>query len=164
MKRAVLSLGSNLQNREDYLIKSTELIGYRIGKVIKSSHVYETEAWGFTSFPFLNQVLVVETELTPDTLLAESQSIEKELGRTSKTKPYDANDKPQYLPRTIDIDILLFEDTICHTPQLTLPHPLIDQREFVLLPLSELFDNEVIPPFKHSFRQLLHKIRQSKVS
>ncbi len=163
MKRAVLSLGSNLQNRQEYLLKSAKLIDYRIGNIVNSSRIYETESWGFSSFPFLNQILIINTDLTPEEVLTQTQAIEKELGRTHKTT-YSSDNMPQYQARTIDIDILLYENTILCTHTLTIPHPRIQEREFVLLPLSELFQNEIIPPFQESFQQLLLNVQQSKVS
>lgn len=157
MKKVVLSLGSNLCNREQYLLKSTELISCKIGKIVCASVVKETEAWGFEAAPFLNQVLVVETTLTPEEVLETTQAIERALGRTQKTM-LDETGRPVYHDRTIDIDLLIFEDEIRNTPTLTLPHPHITERAFVLEPLCELFNDQIIPPFKQSFKQLLQNI------
>ncbi|HNW68003.1 MAG TPA: 2-amino-4-hydroxy-6-hydroxymethyldihydropteridine diphosphokinase [Bacteroidales bacterium] len=159
MKRVVLSLGSNLQNRQDYILKSAELINYHIGNIIQRSRIYETESWGFASFPFLNQILIVLTDLSPEEVLVKTQQIENELGRTQKTESAFSDQLRQYHDRTIDIDILLFEGIILQTPRLVIPHPLIQEREFILRPLAELFGNKVIPPFQESFHQLLINIK-----
>jgi 2-amino-4-hydroxy-6-hydroxymethyldihydropteridine diphosphokinase len=158
MKRVVLALGSNEGDRAGFLEKSCELIGCRVGKVTRCSRVYETEAWGFEAPPFLNQAIIVETELSPDEVLHVTQQIEKKLGRTCKSgRTSEGN--PIYHNRTIDIDILLYEGVACETPQLTLPHPHISERDFVLLPLSDLFGDTVVPPFHQSFQQMLNKLK-----
>jgi len=158
MKRVVLALGSNEGERANFLEKSCELIGCRVGKVVRSSRVFETEAWGFVAPPFLNQTIIVETELSPGELLSVTKQIERELGRTCKSGR-TAEGQPLYHSRTIDIDILLYEDFACETEQLTLPHPQVSKREFVLLPLSDLFGDEVVPPFTQSFQQMLTKLK-----
>ena len=161
MKRVVLALGSNVGDRSAFLEKSCELIGCRVGKVVRFSSVYETEAWGFDAAPFLNQVLLVETELSPEDVLAATQQIEVELGRTCKSGHAD-DGTPVYHDRTIDIDILLYEGVTCATDSLTIPHPLIAWRDFVLLPLAELFGDTVVPPFHQSFQQMLTKLKNEK--
>lgn len=160
MKQVVLALGSNVGDRAGFIEKSCALIDCRVGKVVRVSRVYETAAWGFEAPPFLNQVLVVETELSPDKVLAVTQQIEMELGRTVKSGR-TADGAPVYHNRTIDIDLLMYEDAIVETEQLTLPHPHIAQREFVLLPLAELFGDTVVPPFTISFQQMLTNIVES---
>lgn len=157
MKKVVLSLGSNLLRRDFFLLKATELINCKVGKVIRKSSVFETESWGFDSYPFLNQVLIAETNYLPEEVLEITQEIEKELGRTEKSG-HDVQGNPIYHDRTIDIDILLFEDEIRNTPSLTIPHPLMTQRLFILQPLIELFEDQIIPPFTKSFKQLANII------
>lgn len=134
--RAVIGLGSNKGNREFYLTFSVRLIEWEIGRVVQSSSVIETPSWGFESDPFLNQVIVVETALEPLELLDALQSIERRLGRTQKSTVVDG--KPVYHDRTIDLDILDYDRKPYHDDRLTLPHPHIAERDFVLIPLREL--------------------------
>ena len=157
MKKVVLSLGSNLLDRENNLLRSRELIKLRIGEILAASRIDETVSWGFDSAPFLNQVLIVSTSLSPEEVLLETQSIEKALGRTEKSGR-DAAGNPVYHDRIIDIDILLFEGETRNSPELTIPHPLIIKRNFVLKPLSELFGNQVVEPFNISFQQMLSNL------
>ena len=134
--RAVIALGSNLGNRDFYLNMALCLIGWEVGKVVQRSSVIETPSWGFDSDPFLNQVVVVETELEPIALLDVLQDIERRLGRTEKSSVVDG--KPVYHARTSDLDILDYDRMRYHDDRLTLPHPHIAEREFVLVPLREL--------------------------
>ena len=134
--RAVIGLGSNQGCREFYLAFSIRLIGWEVGSVVQSSSVIETPSWGFEAPPFLNQVIVVDTELSPLQLLDALQSIERRLGRTQKSTVVDG--KPVYHDRTIDLDILDYDRKPYHDDRLTLPHPHIAEREFVLAPLREL--------------------------
>lgn len=134
--RAVIALGSNMGNRDFYLRMALCLIGWEVGKVVQRSSVIETPSWGFDSDPFLNQVVVVETELEPIALLDVLQDIERRLGRTEKSSVVDG--KPVYHARTIDLDILDYDRMRYHDDRLTLPHPHIAEREFVLVPLREL--------------------------
>lgn len=133
---AVIGLGSNLGNRQFYLQMANCLIGWEAGAIVRRSTVIETPAWGFESDPFLNQVIVVETELSPMELLDTLQSIERRLGRTQKSTVVDG--KPVYHARTIDLDILDYDRMKLQNDRLTLPHPHITEREFVMVPLREL--------------------------
>ena len=129
-------LGSNKGNRKFYLTLAVRLIEWEVGTVVRASSVIETPSWGFESDPFLNQVVVVETELSPTDLLDALQSIERRLGRTQKSQVVDG--KPVYHARTIDLDILDYDGLQYHDDRLTLPHPHIAEREFVLISLREL--------------------------
>ena len=134
--RAVIGLGSNKGNRKFYLTLAVRLIEWEVGTVVRASSVIETPSWGFESDPFLNQVVVVETEFSPTDLLDALQSIERRLGRTQKSQVVDG--KPVYHARTIDLDILDYDGLQYHDDRLTLPHPHIAEREFVLISLREL--------------------------
>jgi 2-amino-4-hydroxy-6-hydroxymethyldihydropteridine diphosphokinase len=134
--RAVIGLGSNQGCREFYLALSIRLIEWEVGSVVRASSVIETPSWGFEAPPFLNQVIVVDTELSPLQLLDVLQTIERRLGRTQKSTVVDG--KPVYHDRTIDLDILDYDRMSFHDERLTLPHPHIAEREFVLAPLREL--------------------------
>ena len=131
-----LGLGSNLGDREETIRRAIELIGERVGKVTRQSSLIETEPWGFESENrFLNGVILCETEKTPREVLKETQRIERELGRKKKTKT-------GYHDRPIDIDILLYDDLQVDEPDLKIPHPLMHERDFVMMPLKEVVKNE----------------------
>jgi len=136
MATVYLSLGSNLGNREQHLEKARVAIQQEIGEIIAESSIYESEAEGFEGYSFLNQVLKIETTLLPELLLQKTEEIERKLGRTQKTEI--KNDKPAYKNRIIDIDILLYDDLQIDTETLTIPHPRMLEREFVMKPLREI--------------------------
>lgn len=154
MNTAYLSLGANLGNKQENLRTAIRKISERIGHVKAQSAFIQTEPWGFHSpNTFLNAALCVETTLSPLQLLLATQQIERELGRTNK--PAIRTGKAEYADRTIDIDILLYYEgnhatpafdpehdwggTIhIATPTLTIPHPHIHERDFVLTPLKEI--------------------------
>ena len=128
-----LSLGSNLGDREDMLRRAIMLIGERIGAVQRVSSFIETEPWGFESeHPFLNAAVMVLTTLSPIECLDATQQIERELGRKKKSKNGIYHDRP------IDIDLLLYGDLKLSTPRLTIPHPHMYERDFVMIPLREI--------------------------
>ena len=128
-----LGLGTNLGDKKANLEMAVETINKRIGRVVSLSAFYATEPWGFESEnSFLNAVCSVETSLLPFELLRATQQIERESGRKKKT--VDGN----YSDRILDIDILLYDDLRLETPDLKIPHPLMEQREFVMVPLKEI--------------------------
>ena len=132
--RVYLGLGSNLGDREENIRKAIELINERVGEVVRQSSLVETEPWGFESEnKFLNGVLLCETSLTPRQVLKATQKIERFLGRIK------CNHKTQgYSDRPIDIDILLYDDITVDEPDLKIPHPLMRERDFVMIPLKEI--------------------------
>jgi 2-amino-4-hydroxy-6-hydroxymethyldihydropteridine diphosphokinase len=133
MATLYLSLGTNMGDRPKNLSQAMELIAREVGTVVAASDVIETEPWGFDSGnAFLNMVAKVETELEPIDALHVTQEIEKRLGRSEKSV------NGVYHDRIIDIDLLMYDDLIMNTPQLTLPHPLMRQRPFVMEPLSQI--------------------------
>lgn len=133
MARLYLSLGSNMGDRRQTLCRALEAIGQRIGPVRRTSSFIETEPWGFESpHRFLNAACMVETHLSPMRCLRITQQIERELGRQEKTKGGRYHDRP------IDIDLLLYDHFRMHFPALTLPHPRMQERDFVMKPLGEI--------------------------
>jgi 2-amino-4-hydroxy-6-hydroxymethyldihydropteridine diphosphokinase len=147
MNDAYLLIGGNIGDRESFLHKSIESIELHCGKILKKSMVYETQAWGKTDQdPFLNQVLKISTELSPQELLKKILGVEKELGRIRDEK---------YGARTIDIDILYFGDEIISEAALTIPHPRIAERRFVLIPLAEIAQKFIDPIHQQSIETLL---------
>ena len=143
---AYLSLGTNLGDKEHNLVSAITEIGRRIGPVRAQSAFLATEPWGFESEnTFLNAAIRVETELSPHALLKVTQQIERDMGRTQKStvncQLSTVNcqlSTVTYHDRIIDIDILLYDDLRINTPKLTIPHPLMYERDFVLIPLKEI--------------------------
>ena len=133
--RVYLALGANLGDRHQILDQAIGLIEQHIGHVCSRSSYIETEPWGFNSDnKFLNACIAVDTLRSPQELLEATQSIERQLGRTSKSM------SGQYHDRPIDIDILLYDRLSIQIPGLTVPHPLMFERDFVMRPLSEILD------------------------
>ena len=132
-----LALGSNLGNREENIRRALALIDERVGSVYRVSSPMETDAVGFSSpNKFINLVCLVHTMMSPMSCLRETQKIEQELGRTQKTLCTDG--QLLHSDRTIDIDLLTYDDIIMDTPELTLPHPRMKERDFVMRPLEEI--------------------------
>lgn len=130
-----LGLGSNLGDRQGNISRAYAEIEKLIGAIVRQSALYESEPWGFESDnSFINSVICCETTLSPHEVLKKTQSIERQLGRTQKS--VDGH----YHDRTIDIDILLYDDLTVNEPDLKIPHPLMRQRDFVMKPLSEIID------------------------
>ena len=148
MNTVYFSLGANLGNREQTLMEAIHLMEQRVGTLLRCSSFYYSEPWGFRSeHSFCNLCASFETPLTPEQLLAETQTIEKLLGRTEKTNSTPIrsilHDLPTYHDRTIDIDILQYFDAQhqeiqLQTQVLTLPHPFMQVRDFVRIPLQEI--------------------------
>lgn len=133
MSTLYLSLGTNLGDRRQNLKSALELIGREVGTVVSASDIIETDPWGFESpNPFLNMVVKVETDLKPLEVLDVTQEIERQLGRATKSV------NGEYHDRLIDIDILLYDDLVMDTPELTIPHPLMYERKFVMEPLAQI--------------------------
>ena len=134
-----LGLGSNLGDREEHIRKAISLIDERVGKVLRQSSLIETEPWGFESSNcFMNSVILCETTLTPREVLKATQKIERELGRKKKSKANGQQPRANYKDRPIDIDILLYDDWQVDEPDLKIPHPLMQERDFVMIPLKEI--------------------------
>ena len=130
-----LGLGSNLGDRQANIERAIELISERVGEVIRRSSLIETEPWGFDSEnKFLNGVILCETTLTPRQVLRKTQKIERDMGRKKKTSSLQYSDRP------IDIDILLYDNLTVDEPDLKIPHPRMQDREFVMIPLKEIGD------------------------
>jgi 2-amino-4-hydroxy-6-hydroxymethyldihydropteridine diphosphokinase len=132
-----LGLGSNLGNRRALLKRAVRLIGERVGEVTRQSTFIETEPWGFESAnKFLNAVILCETDMTPREVLEATQQIERDMGRQKTVHRTSLH--RTYTDRPIDIDILLYDDLTVDEPDLKIPHPLMEQRDFVMIPLREI--------------------------
>lgn len=128
-----LSLGSNLGQRDALLRQAICLLEERVGMVERQSDFIQTEPWGFTSSNlFLNACVLVRTEHSPMECLRLTQQIEREMGRTVKSKGGRYHDRP------IDIDLLMYDDLHIQTAELTLPHPHMHERDFVMIPLRQI--------------------------
>ena len=161
MAKVYVGLGTNLGDKEQNLKVAVQKIEEQIGKVVSLSAFYITAPWGFTSEnSFLNAAACVETELSPLDVLQKTQSIERELGRTKKSV------NGAYSDRLIDIDLLLYGDAVVEEDfdvpgaegrkvHLSLPHPLMHERRFVMEPLAEVAPDVVHPILKKTFRELL---------
>ena len=147
MNKTYLLLGSNMGNNKALLSSAAVQIVKKIGSITRKSSLYSTAAWGNTRQPdFLNQVIIVETELTAIQTMQTILNIEKKMGRVRTVKN---------APRIIDIDILFFNKEIIDNKDLTVPHPQIQNRRFVLVPLNQLSPNLRHRVLKKSVHQLL---------
>lgn len=134
------SLGTNLGDKEQNLRLAVQHIEERIGKIVSLSAFYATAPWGFDSDnAFLNAAVCAETSLPPLEILFITQSVEQEMGRTHKSV------NGVYSDRVIDVDLLLYDDFILDTPTLKLPHPLMQERRFVMEPLAEIAPDVIHP-------------------
>ncbi len=141
-----LLLGSNLGNRKHFLDEAIRLIATEIGSVTNRSSIYETQSWGKTDLPdYLNQVIVVETNFAARQVLSGVLDIEKRLGRTREEK---------WGSRTIDIDILFFNNEVMNEPDLQVPHPQLHKRGFTLTPLAEIAPDFVHPVLNQNISKL----------
>jgi len=151
MNKAYLLIGGNLGAVKSNLRRARAAITAQIGPVSAASSIYQTAAWGLEDQPdFLNQVLIVNTELSATDMLAAMLQIEKDLGRVRKFKNG---------PRLIDIDLLFYNDQVISSevPDLKVPHPLLHTRNFTLYPLAELAPGLVHPVLKKSVADLLRQ-------
>jgi 2-amino-4-hydroxy-6-hydroxymethyldihydropteridine diphosphokinase len=149
-----LSLGSNVGDREAQLQDALAKLA-AVGSVVATSSFYETEPVEFTRQPwFLNCAIALETNKTPEQLMAAILRIEEEMGRRRVQKKG---------PRAIDIDILLFDDTIVDSKELTIPHPAMHQRRFVLEPLAEIAPELLHPVLKKTIGELLDSLPPGQV-
>ncbi len=139
---AYLGIGSNLGDTAENLNKAVALLQKQAGEVSAVSDIYRSLPQGFVSEnEFMNIVVKIDTNLSPNDLLQITQSIERQMGRSEKTR-YDDNGKPLYKDRIIDIDILEYETITMNTKELVLPHPKIAERDFVSVPLTQVKKKE----------------------
>lgn len=142
-----IGIGSNLGNREGHCLKAIRLFSEKGILVRNRSSMHETEPWGVKDQPgFINMAVEGETGLMPARLLEILKVIEDEVGRVETFR---------WGPRVIDLDILLYDDLVMNTPELTIPHPRMHEREFVLRPLAEIAPDKVHPVLKKTIRKLL---------
>jgi 2-amino-4-hydroxy-6-hydroxymethyldihydropteridine diphosphokinase len=155
MNKVFLSIGSNIGERLNNLKKATDQITLKIGELVKISSYYETEPWGFESQNyFLNQVILLTTMEQPTDILKSISEIESELGRIRKY--------PSFESRIIDIDILFYNDLIIDKNELKIPHPRLHQRNFILVPLTEIADDFIHPVYKQKISALAATCKDNK--
>ena len=135
MSIVYLGLGSNLGNKEQHITTAVKHLEQRVGKVRRLSSLLKTEPWGFTSpHSFVNAAVSIDTILSPHEVLEATQQIERDMGREQKSM------NGEYHDRIIDIDILLYDDMEINEKDLIIPHPLMHQRDFVMIPLKEIIE------------------------
>jgi 2-amino-4-hydroxy-6-hydroxymethyldihydropteridine diphosphokinase len=150
MKNIFLGLGSDTGNRTENLAKGRSLIAESFGNIVMASSIYETEPWGFESdTKFLNQVIEIESGLSSPELLDEIIRIETKMGRKRSTRGYES--------RVIDIDILFYGDKIINEKSLSIPHPHLHERKFVLVPLDEIAPGFVHPVLNKQVKRILEE-------
>ncbi len=146
MNEVYLLLGSNEGNRMQWMQRAIDMLATH-GSIARQSSVYETAAWGIEDQPgFLNMVILLQTTYTPTRLLTEIHIIEQALGRQREVK---------WGPRTLDIDILLYNNEQVELPGLLIPHPFLHLRRFTLVPLAELIPSQIHPSLNRTITELL---------
>ena len=140
LHQVYLGLGSNLGNKEENIRKAITLINEQIGTVVRQSALFYSEPWGFESEnQFVNAAICVNTTLTPHQVLKANKRIERLLGKT-EAHATERKYQTTYHDRPIDIDVLLYDDLHINEPELKIPHPLMQERDFVMIPLREICD------------------------
>lgn len=164
MARAILITGGNIGDMKPRLRQAQQLINKDIGIILRCSHVYNSKAWGFASEQeFMNQAMIVDTDLSPEELLEAVQQIEIQLGRDrTAEEAYKEETGQSYSPRVIDIDILFYDDITMDDPKLTIPHPLMQERDFVLAPLCEIAPKKMHPALGKSIEDLRKGLLEKK--
>ena len=157
MAFAFIGLGTNLGNKIRNIQEAVQLIGIEAGDILNVSSFYNSKPWGFDSEnDFVNAVILIDTKLDPFSLLEKTTYIERKMGRSVHTEA-------GYADRIIDIDILLFENRVIRHPDLTIPHPLLHLRDFVLVPLAEIAPDMLHPVLNESVGNLQNKLTTTNI-
>ena len=146
MSKVYLSIGSNKGNRSVLINKAIDEIEKKVGIIISRSSIYKSKSWGFDSNDFYNLSLLIDTDIEPKSLLINLKKIEKSMGR----EDIDGS----YSDRFIDIDVLFYDNIIIDSEDLKIPHPKIEIRKFVLVPMLEIADDYVHPILNKTIRQI----------
>jgi 2-amino-4-hydroxy-6-hydroxymethyldihydropteridine diphosphokinase len=159
----LLLTGSNFRGKEQILQRAAECIAEQVGPIERASQICYSEAWGFTcEEEFANQAILVSTGLAADEVLMKTQAIERELGRDREA---ESEEKlltgERYASRVVDIDIIFYDDIVVESEKLTLPHPLMHEREFVLRPMLEVAAEWRHPIIGRTVEEMLEGILNS---
>ena len=160
MAKAIIITGGNTGDVKDTLRRAQQEINRQMGIILRCSHSYESKAWGFTSSEnFYNQAIILDTDLSPEELLDKALEIELQLGRNreEEARIKAATGEP-FAPRAIDIDILFYDDEVVDTDRLKIPHPLIQDRDFVLRPLNEIVPDKIHPTLRKTIHTLFEEM------
>jgi len=154
MRTIVIILGSNQGDSKALILKAKQMLEIKLGRCVNASSLYESEAWGFKSeTAFLNQVLIYRTIIKPQSILQIALEIEKELGRIRITKGYAS--------RTMDIDLLFYDQEIIQEANLQIPHPRLHLRRFSLEPLAEIMPDFIHPELNKTISDLLKSCKDN---
>ncbi len=161
----LLLTGSNFRGKEQILQRAAERIAEQVGPIERASQTHYTEAWGFScEEEFANQALLVGTDLSADEVLMKTQGIERELGRD---RVAESEEKlltgERYASRVVDIDIIFYDDVVVESEELTLPHPLMHEREFVLRPMLEVAPAWRHPILEQTVEEMIERVENSKL-
>ena len=164
MARVVLLTGGNTGDVKRTLQAAQQLVNARVGAVLRCSHRYESKPWGFDAEQhFSNQALEVSTDLQPLEVLEAVQAIEQELGRNRAAEAVEkARTGVTYTSRPIDIDILFYDDEVIASERLTVPHPLLSEREFALAPLCEIMRQRRHPVTGQTMEEMYEALRPNE--
>ncbi len=154
----VLLLGGNIGDSRGYIRNAYTLLEQQLGFVSHISSFYQTQAWGFEADDFINLAIIIITEKSPQECLLITQAIEEELGRI------DQDSGQKYASREIDIDIIFYGEEIVETNHLTIPHPRMDQRNFVLQPLAEIIPDFIHPVYKKKISHLAQECTDKQIA
>ena len=160
MAKAIIITGGNVGDVKDTLRRAQQAINQELGIILRCSHNYESKAWGFTSAEnFYNQAIILDTDFTPEELLEKVLEIELKLGRNREEEAaIKAQTGERFAPRKIDIDILFYDDEVIDPPPPKNPHPLIQDRDFVLRPLNEIAPDKVHPTLRKTIHTLFEEM------
>jgi 2-amino-4-hydroxy-6-hydroxymethyldihydropteridine diphosphokinase len=160
--RAFIGIGTNLGDRLANYLEALERIGkLRQTRIVRQSSIYETEPVGEVVGPFLNGAVEVETELGAEVLMQQLLAVERAMGRKRVRMP-KGTARARYKPRIIDLDLLFFDKELIDTPKLTVPHPRLHERRFVLVPISELAPALIHPRLNVSISELLAGLKSTQ--
>jgi 2-amino-4-hydroxy-6-hydroxymethyldihydropteridine diphosphokinase len=160
--RAFIGIGTNLGDRLANYLEALERVGkLRQTRIVRQSSIYETEPVGEVIGPFLNGAVEVETDLSAEVLMQQLLAVERSMGRKRVRMPKGAA-HAKYKPRIIDLDLLFFNKELIDTPKLKVPHPLLHERRFVLVPMSELAPALIHPRLNVSISELLAGLKSSQ--
>lgn len=164
MAKAIIITGGNVGDVKDTLRRAQQEVNKHLGIILRCSHNYESKAWGFTSSEnFFNQAILLDTDFSPEELLDKVLEIENKLGRNrAEEERIKGETGERFAPRVIDIDILFYDDEVIDTPRLKVPHPLIQDRDFVLRPLNEIVPDKIHPTLRKTVRTLFEEMENKE--